>query len=102
MAIGRMGGRALNERRRAREGTMSRRTTRAIFGAAAAGAIIATLGLTAAGPADAATWPAPVAHGNNGPTHVAYANNSAGYDHYSGYDTGANNNWLFRYVATTV
>ena len=81
---------------------MGRRITRAIFGAAAAGAIIATFGLTAAGPADAATWPARVAHGNNGPMHVAYANNSAGYDHYSGYDTGANNKWLFRYVATTV
>lgn len=81
---------------------MSRRITRAIFGTAAAGAVIAALGLTAAGPADAATWPAPVAHGNNGPTHVAYTNNSAGYDHYSGYDTGTNNNWLFRYVATTV
>ena len=81
---------------------MCKRITRAIFGAAAAGAIIAVFGLTAAGPADAATGPAWVAHRDNGPTHVAYANNSAGYDHYAGYDTGANNKWLFRYVATTV
>jgi hypothetical protein len=81
---------------------MCRRITRAIFGAAAAGAVIAAFVLTAAGPADAATGPTRVAHGNNGQMHLAYANNSAGYDHYSGYDTAANNNWPFRYVATTV
>ncbi len=71
---------------------MCRRIVRAIFGAAAAGAVIATFGLATAGTADAAP----------GPVHAVYGNHSAGYDHYAGYDTAYNNNWLFRYVATTV
>src|SRR5262250_1022047 len=79
-------GRALNERRRAREGTMRRRVTHAIFAAAAAGAVIATFGLTAAGTAGAATGPARVVYGQ----------------HYAGYGAAYLDNWRFRYVATTV
>jgi hypothetical protein len=71
---------------------MSRRIVRTIFGTAAAGAVIAALGLTTAGTAHAAT----------GRVQGIYANRSAGYDHYAGYDTAYNNNWLFRYVVTTV
>jgi hypothetical protein len=88
----RMACRALNERQRTREGIMSRRIVRTIFGTAAAGAVIAALGLTTAGTAHAAT----------GRVQGIYANHSAAYDHYAGYDTAYNNNWLFRYVATTV
>ena len=83
---------ALNERQRAREGTMSRRIVRTIFGTAAAAAVITTFGLTMAGTAHAAT----------GPVQVIHVNPSAGYDHYAGYDTAYNDNWRFRYVATTV
>jgi hypothetical protein len=57
MAIVRMARRALNERRRARKGTMCKGITRALFGAAAVGAVIAAFGLTAASAADAATGP---------------------------------------------
>jgi hypothetical protein len=71
---------------------MSGRMVRTIFGAAAAGAVIAASGLTAAGTAHAAA----------GRVQVPYGNHSAGYDHYAGYDTAYTNNWLFRYVATTV
>jgi hypothetical protein len=67
---------------------MRRRTTRALFGAAAAGAAIAAFGLTAAGTAGAATGPVPVL-----PTH-----------HFAGYHTAAlgSDHWRFRHVATTV
>jgi hypothetical protein len=88
----RMACQALNQRQRTREGIMSRRIARTIFGTAAAGAVIAALGLTTAGAAHAAT----------GRVQGVYANHSAGYDHYAGYDTASSNNWLFRYVATTV
>jgi hypothetical protein len=88
----RMACRALNKRQRTREGIMSRRIVRTIFGTAAAGAVIAASGLTTAGTAHAATQR----------VQVAYDHHSAGYDHYAGYDTAYNNNWLFRYVATTV
>jgi len=64
---------------------MRRSIVRAIAGATAAGAVIATFGLAAAGAASAATGPV-----------VVYGN------HYAGYDTAYNNNWLFRYVATTM
>src|ERR1700749_3664648 len=84
--------RALNERQRAREGTMSGRIVRTIFGTAAAAAVITTFGLTTAGSAHAAT----------GRVQVIHANPSAGYDHYAGYDTAYSGNWRFRYVATTV
>jgi hypothetical protein len=63
---------------------MSRRITRAIFAAAAAGATIATFGLTAAGTAGAATGP------------VVFNR------HFAGYHTALHGNWRFRYVATTV
>ena len=71
---------------------MPRRIARTIFGAAAAGAVIAASGLTATGTAHAATRQ----------VRVFYGDHSAGYDHYAGYDTASSNNWLFRYVATTV
>ena len=71
---------------------MARRIARTSFGAAAASAVIAAFGLAAAGTAYAATGRVQVAHGNH----------SAGYDHYAGHDTGYSDNWLFRYVATTV
>jgi hypothetical protein len=71
---------------------MPRGIARMIFRAAAAVAVIAAFGLTAAGTAHAAT----------GRVQGIYANHSAGYDHYAGYDTAYSNNWLFRYVATTV
>jgi hypothetical protein len=74
------------------EGTMPRRIVRTIFGTAAAGAVIAALVLTTAG----------AAHATTGRVQGVYANHSVGYDHYAGYDTAYNNNWLFRYVATTV
>jgi len=64
---------------------MRRNVVRAIAGATAAGAVIGTFGLTTAGAASAATAPV-----------VVYGN------HYAGYDTAYNNNWLFRYVATTM
>ena len=64
---------------------MRRNIVRAIAGATAAGAVIGTFGLTTAGAASAATAPV-----------VVYGN------HYAGYDTAYNNNWLFRYVATTM
>ena len=64
---------------------MRRSIVRAIAGATAAGAVIASFGLAAAGAASAATGPV-----------VVYGN------HYAGYDTAYNNNWLFRYVATTM
>ena len=64
---------------------MRRSIVRAIAGATAAGAVIATSGLTA-GTASAATGALPVIYGN----------------HYAGYDTANSNNWLFRYVATTL
>jgi hypothetical protein len=60
------------------------RLTRAIFAAAAAGATIATFGLTAAGTAGAATGPVLVNR------------------HFAGYHTALQGNWRFRYVATTV
>jgi hypothetical protein len=63
---------------------MHRRFTRAIFAAAAAGATIATFGLTAAGTADAATGPVVFNH------------------HFAGYHTALHGNWRFRYVATTL
>jgi hypothetical protein len=47
--------RAPNERQREGEGTMPRRIVRTIFGAAAAGAVIAALVLTTAGAAHGAT-----------------------------------------------
>jgi hypothetical protein len=84
--------RALNERQKAREGTTPRRIVRTIFSTAAAGAVIAASGVAAAGTAHAATERVQVADGPH----------SAGYDHYAGYDTASSNNWLFRYVATTV
>jgi hypothetical protein len=65
---------------------MRRGVARAIAGATAAGAVIATFGLTAAGTASAATGSVAVVYGN----------------HYAGYDTAKGNNWLFRYVATTL
>jgi hypothetical protein len=65
---------------------MSRSIVRTILGIAAASAVIATFGLAEAGTADAATGRVPVLYGN----------------HYAGYDTATNNNWRFRYVATTV
>jgi hypothetical protein len=71
---------------------MPRRIARTIFGAAAAGAVIAASGLTATGTAHAATRQ----------VRVFYGDHSAGYDHYAGYDTASSNNWLFRYVVTTV
>ena len=71
---------------------MSGRIARMIFGTAVAGAVIAALGLTTAGAAHAATRRA----------QGVYANHSAGYDHYAGYDTASSNNWLFRFVVTTV
>jgi hypothetical protein len=71
---------------------MSRRIVRTIFGTAAAGAVIATFGLTTVG----------TAHASTERVQRVYANHSAGYDHYAGYDTAYNNNYLFRYVATTV
>jgi hypothetical protein len=70
---------------------MSRRIVRTILGTAAAGALIAALTLTTAGTAHAATMR--VQRTND--------NQSAGYDHFAGYDAGYNNSWLFRYVATT-
>jgi len=63
---------------------MYRRFTRAIFAAAAAGATIATFGLTAAGTAGAATGPVVFNH------------------HFAGYHTALHGNWRFRYVATTL
>ena len=63
---------------------MPRRITRAIFAAAAAGATIATFGLTAAGTAGAATGPVVFNH------------------HFAGYHTALHGNWRFRYVATTL
>jgi hypothetical protein len=71
---------------------MSRGIVRTIVSTAAAGAVIAAFTLTTAGTAHAAT---PRAQRTNG-------SQSAGYDHYAGYDTASSNNWLFRYVATTV
>jgi hypothetical protein len=81
-----MAGRALNKRRRARQGTTCRRMTRAIFAAASAGAVIAAFGLTATGTASAATGPARVVYGN----------------YFAGYHTASGDTWRFRYVATTV
>ena len=71
---------------------MPRRVVRTIFRAAAASAVIATFGLTTAG----------IAHAAPGRVQAFYGHHSAGYDHYAGYDTASSNNWLFRYVATTV
>jgi hypothetical protein len=88
----RMACQALNQRQRTRKGTRSGRIVRTIFGTATAGTVIAAFGLTAAG----------TAHADTGRVQVAYSNHSAGYDHYAGYDTASSNNWLFRYVATTV
>jgi hypothetical protein len=70
---------------------MPRRIVRTILGVAAAGAVIAAFGLTAG-----------TAHAATGRVQGINANHSAGYDHYAGYDTASSNNWLFRYVATTV
>lgn len=84
---------------------MSRGITRAIFAAAAAGAVITTSGLTAAGTAGAATGPVPVVYSHHaagaagaatGPVRVVYGT------HFAGYDTAFFDNWRFRYVAATV
>ena len=63
---------------------MYRRIRRAIFAAVAAGATIATFGMTAAGTAGAATGPVVFNH------------------HFAGYHTALHGNWRFRYVATTL
>ena len=85
---------------------MGRRIARAIFAAAAAGATIATFGLTAVGAAGAATDPARVADNHH---FVGYHNASARGPavvvttrHFAGYHTAPNNQRLFRYVATTL
>jgi hypothetical protein len=65
---------------------MRRRIARPILVAAAAGAVIATFGLAAAGTAGAATGSVRVVYGQ----------------HFAGYDTAYFDNWRFRYVATTV
>jgi hypothetical protein len=77
------------------------------FAAAAAGATIATFGLTAAGTAGAAQGPVPAVHNHHaagtagaatGPAPVAVTH------HFAGYHTAAlgSNNWRFRRVATTL
>jgi len=80
---------------------MHKRITRAIFAAAAAGATVATFGLTAAGTAGAATGPVAVNR------HVAGTAGAAAGPvlvtrHFAGYHTALHANWRFRHVATTV
>jgi hypothetical protein len=86
---------------------MCRCITRAIFAAAAAGAAIATLGLTAAGTAGAATGPARMVYGHHlaetgtagaatGPALVLVTR------HFAGYHTASSETKRFRYVATTL
>ena len=85
---------------------MCRRITRAIFAAAAAGATIATFGLTAAGAASAATGPVrPVGNKHFAGQHTASATGPALVvvtRHFAGYHTASNETRRFRYVATTV
>jgi hypothetical protein len=81
---------------------MYRRTMRAIFTAAAAGAAIATFGFTAAGAAGAATGPVvPNRHlavaGTAGAATAVLFNR-----HFSGYHTASGETQRFRYVATTL
>src|SRR5215470_6732406 len=80
---------------------MYRRITRAIFAAAAAGATIATFGLTAAGTAGAATGPVVVNRHSAG-TASAAALPVLVNRHFAGYHTALLENWRFRSVATTV
>jgi hypothetical protein len=85
---------------------MRRRITCAIFGAAAAGTAIATLGLTAAGAAGAATGPMRAVSNH----HVAAAGTAGKATgsapvvtrHFAGYHTASSGTRRFRYVATTL
>jgi len=86
---------------------MRRRITCAIFGAAAAGTAIATLGLTAAGAAGAATGPVRAVNNH----HVAVAGTAGTATgsapvvitrHFAGYHTASSGTRRFRYVATTL
>lgn len=100
----------------ARDVLKRRRIARPILGAAAAGAVIATFGLAAAGTAGAATRPVRVVQGHpaagygtaSGSTAAGTAGAAAGSvrvfynNHGAGYDTAYFDNWRFRYVATTV
>ena len=86
---------------------MCRRITRAIFAATAAGAAIATFGLTAAGAAGAATGPVRVVNNHHfaGSGTAAAATGSALVlitRHFAGYHTASGNSHRFRYVATTL
>jgi len=79
------------------------RITRAIFAAAAAGATIATFGLTAAGTAGAATGPE--VNDNHAAGAASAAPGSAPVlfnHHFAGYHTASGNTWRFRSVATTL
>jgi len=85
---------------------MGRRITRAILAAAAAGATIATFGLTAAGAAGAATGPGRAFNHN----HVAGYHNASARGpavvfvtrHLAGYHAATNETRKFRYAATTL
>ncbi len=95
---------------------MRRRIARPILVAAAAGAVIATFGLAAAGTAGAATGSVRVVYGHpfagydtaSGSTAARTAGAATGSvrvvygQHFAGYDTAYFDNWRFRYVATTV
>jgi hypothetical protein len=80
---------------------MYRRITRAIFAAAAAGATIATFGLTAAGTAGAATGSVRGA-GNHHTASPAAPALVLVTRHFAGYHTASSETQRFRYVATTL
>ena len=97
-------------------GVVRGRIARPVLGVAAAGAVIATCGLAAAGTAGAATGSVRVVYGHplagyraaSGSTAAGTAGAAAGSmrvfynNHGAGYDTAYFDNWRFRYVATTV
>jgi hypothetical protein len=107
---------ALSSRGSAKTTTHHATAARPILGAAAAGAVIATFGLAAAGTAGAATGSVRVVYGHpfagygtaSGSTAAGTAGAATGSvrvvygNHYAGYDTAYFDNWRFRYVATTV
>jgi hypothetical protein len=82
---------------------MGRCMARAILAAAAAGTTVAVVGLTAAGPAGAATRPARVAYHPDATAGAATGRAPAAVTHdLAGYATAALENWKFRSVAATV
>jgi hypothetical protein len=85
---------------------MRRRITCAIFGAVAAGTAIATLGLTAAGAAGAATGPMRAVNNHHfavaGTAGKATGSAPVVTRHFAGYHTASSGTRRFRYVATTL